>query len=80
MKSYSENEIKGLCEAYQVYNMLYIKDKEKVPKDFVNQMENVYLKFNKEFSIETPLDINDKNISDAGLKYIAYMYLFIDKK
>ena len=76
MKAYNDEEIIGLCEAYQVYQILPEDSQRKIPKEFVEEMEK-YSKYDVGVTINCPLDIGTEKLSREGVKRIAYMCLFL---
>lgn len=76
MKEYSEEEIIGMCEAYQVYCMLSEEDKNKIPEEFRNELERVS-KNKVGAVIDTPHSITTDKLSREGIKALCYMCLFL---
>lgn len=73
---YSSEQIVGMCEAYNMYNILPKEAQEKIPKEFVEKIKK-YGDLNLGYPINTPYSLKSKEISEEGLKLMAYMCLFI---
>lgn len=76
MKAYSDEEIIGMCEAYQMYQILPEDAQNKIPKEFVAEMQ-MCSKYNAGAVINGPLDIKAERLSREGVKRMAYMCLFL---
>ncbi len=75
MKEYSEEEITGMCEAYEFYSILPEELQAKIPNDFVREIKE-YSKYKKGAIINCIGDIKPGRLSRSGVKKIAYMCLF----
>ena len=75
-KIYSDEEIIGMCEAYQMYQILPEDEQNKIPKEFVQEMKSCS-KYNVGTVINGPLDIVSQKLSKEGVKRMAYMCLFL---
>lgn len=75
-KIYSDEEIIGMCEAYQMYQILPEDEQNKIPKEFVQEMQSCS-KYNVGTVINGPLDIVSQKLSKEGIKRMAYMCLFL---
>ena len=73
---YSDEEIIGMCEAYQMYQILPEDAQKKIPQEFVNEMEKC-AKYNVGATINGPVDITAERLSREGVKRMAYMCLFL---
>lgn len=76
MKTYCDEKIIGLREAYEFYKTLDDEDKEKIPQQFVSELER-HSKYDIGFILNYPSDIGNVKVSKEGIKLIGYMYLFI---
>lgn len=73
-KEYSKEEIIGLCEAYEFYNILPNDLQAKIPQKLVDEMKE-YSKYNYGEKINCKYDIDAKRLSKKGIANIAYMCL-----
>lgn len=76
MMQYSEEEIIGMCEAYEFYSILPDEEQNKIPREFVKKMEECS-KHNLGATMNCIEDIKANRLSREGVKNMAYMCLFL---
>lgn len=76
MKEYSEEELIGMCEAYEFYSILPEELQAKIPKDFVKEIKECS-KYKKGAVINCIEDIVPERLSRKGVAKMAYMCLFL---